>query len=226
MTIVFEERLSNSPFIETITHGRTVGTGTPIRPAETNWHMVFVNVDGAIQTFLVGPWTTSGMVYYEGGAEILWLKFKLGTFMPHLPTRDYLNMETVLPEGSRDTFWLKSDTWQLPDFYNVEVFVDMLVREEVLIHDPLIPTVLRDESHDIADRTVRHRFLRATGMSQNHIRQVERARHAATLLQQGKSILDAVYEVGYFDQPHLTKSLKQYIGYTPAQHIAHSCIQV
>ena len=223
MTILFEERLSDSPFIETITHGRTIGTGSPIRPAETNWHMVFVKVDGTIQTFLVGPWTASGVVYYEGDAEILWLRFKLGTFMPHLPTRDYLNMETVLPEGSRNTFWLKSDTWQLPDFENVETFVDKLVREDVLIHDPLINTVLQDEPHDASDRTVRHRFLRATGMSQNHIRQVERARQAAALLAQGKSILDTVYEVGYFDQPHLTKSLKQYIGYTPAQHIVKSC---
>ena len=33
----------------------------------------------------------------------------------------------------------------------------------------------------------------------------------------GLSILDVVYEAGYFDQPHLTRSLKYYIGQTPAQ---------
>ena len=33
----------------------------------------------------------------------------------------------------------------------------------------------------------------------------------------GVSILDTAYEAGYFDQPHLTRSLKQFIGRTPAQ---------
>jgi methylphosphotriester-DNA--protein-cysteine methyltransferase len=66
---------------------------------------------------------------------------------------------------------------------------------------------------------VRHRFLQATGLTQSHIRQVERAQRAATLLRQGVSILDTVYETGYFDQPHLTRSLKQFVGYTPAQMI-------
>jgi Transcriptional regulator containing an amidase domain and an AraC-type DNA-binding HTH domain len=31
------------------------------------------------------------------------------------------------------------------------------------------------------------------------------------------SILDVVYEAGYYDQPHLTRSLKYFIGQTPAQ---------
>jgi AraC-like DNA-binding protein len=49
------------------------------------------------------------------------------------------------------------------------------------------------------------------------IKQVARAQQAATMLQQGSTILDTVYTLGYFDQPHLTRSLKQWIGYTPAQ---------
>jgi methylphosphotriester-DNA--protein-cysteine methyltransferase len=56
-------------------------------------------------------------------------------------------------------------------------------------------------------------------MTQSHIRQIDRARRAETLLQQGMSILDTVYEAGYFDQPHLTRALKQWIGHTPTQII-------
>ncbi|MBA3631158.1 MAG: helix-turn-helix domain-containing protein [Actinobacteria bacterium] len=54
------------------------------------------------------------------------------------------------------------------------------------------------------------------------IRQIERAQQAATLLQRGNPISDAVHEVGYFDQPHLTRSLKQWIGLTPAQILRSS----
>ena len=64
---------------------------------------------------------------------------------------------------------------------------------------------------------MRHRFARATGLTQTHIRQFRRAQQAAALLHQGVSILDTVYETGYFDQPHLTRSLKRFIGHTPAQ---------
>jgi methylphosphotriester-DNA--protein-cysteine methyltransferase len=65
--------------------------------------------------------------------------------------------------------------------------------------------------------TIQRRFLRATGVTQATVRQIERARYATLLLQQGTSILDATYEAGYFDQPHLTRSLKHFIGQTPAQ---------
>ncbi|MEI4861373.1 hypothetical protein Q8G41_27680, partial [Klebsiella pneumoniae] len=43
------------------------------------------------------------------------------------------------------------------------------------------------------------------------------ARYATLLLRQGTPIADAVYAAGYFDQPHLTRSLNHFIGQTPAQ---------
>ncbi len=36
------------------------------------------------------------------------------------------------------------------------------------------------------------------------------------------SILDTVERAGYFDQPHLTRSLKRFIGQTPAQIITRN----
>ena len=82
---------------------------------------------------------------------------------------------------------------------------------------------LNDEPQDIPDRTMRHRFLRATGLTQTYIRQMQRAQRAAALLEQGVPILDTVYEAGYFDQPHLTRSLKRFIGKTPAQQLVRVC---
>ena len=96
------------------------------------------------------------------------------------------------------------------------------MHDEVLAYDPLVNAVLQGEPTEMSPRTVRHRFLRATGLTQSHILQFERARQAERLLQQGWSILDTVFEAGYFDQPHLTRSLKQFIGYTPAQVIRRS----
>jgi hypothetical protein len=217
MTILFEERLSDSPYLETVTQGYTLCAGAAIRPAETCWHMVFVRAHGRFHPLVVGPLTTAGVASYGEGAEILWIKFKLGVFMPHLPTRDFRDVETRLPNAMRQSFWLKSAAWQSPDFGNVETFVDRLVRDEVLVRDAVVHAALQDQPQAMAARTLRYRFLQATGMSQNHISQVGRAQRAAALLRQGKSILDTVDEVGYFDQPHLTRALKQWVGHTPAQ---------
>jgi hypothetical protein len=222
MSISAEERPSDSPYVENIMHGWTTGAGITPRPSEVHWHMCFVRAKGQTLPLIVGPLTTAGIASWGGEAEILWIKFKLGTFMPHLPAKNFLDVETRMPEGAGQSFWLKDAVWQMPTYENADTFVDQLVRSGVLDWDPVVSAALEDhlKPEAIASRTVRHRFLRSTGLTQNHIRQFERAQQAAALLTQGVSILDTVYELGYFDQPHLTKSLKRFLGKTPAQQIA------
>jgi AraC-like DNA-binding protein len=200
-------------------HGWTVRDGSTIRPAGINLHMVFEKHNGRVQPIFVGPLTTAGVASWGKGAEILWIRFKLGTFMPHLPTRDFLDVETYLPGAASQSFWLKGAAWEFPNYDNTETFINRLVREDILVCDPVVNAALQDQLPEMSLRTVRHRFLRATGVSQSHIWQIERAQRAETLLKQGVSILDTVHELGYFDQPHLTRSLKQSIGHTPTQII-------
>jgi AraC-like DNA-binding protein len=217
MSLVFEERGSDSPFVETITEGYTIGEGFSVRPAEYHWHLVLTKFEGKQHAIIAGPLMTSGLVNWTEGAEILWIRFKLGTYMPHLPPKALLEKETHLPEAANQSFWLHSQTWQFPDYENADTFIDWLVREELLQHDYVINAALNDQVQAIPERTLRHRFVKSTGMTQGYIRQIERANQAVGLLRQGYSILDTVFEAGYFDQAHLSKSLKQFIGRTPSQ---------
>jgi hypothetical protein len=57
----------------------------------------------------------------------------------------------------------------------------------------------------------------ATGLTYKTIQQIERARSAVSVLEQGTPILDTAFELGYFDQAHLTNSLKRFIGRTPTE---------
>jgi AraC-like DNA-binding protein len=161
--------------------------------------------------------TKAAPVSYTEGDEYLGIRFKLGTFMPYLPPRNLLDGAALVPQATRKTFWLGDSHWQLPDYENVETFVARLVRSGMLVRDPIVGAVLQDRATDMSLRSVRRRFLLATGLTQSTIRQIERARHASALLQQGVSILDTVYQAGYADQPHMTRSLKRFIGQTPAQ---------
>ncbi|HEX4713930.1 MAG TPA: helix-turn-helix domain-containing protein, partial [Ktedonobacteraceae bacterium] len=112
--------------------------------------------------------------------------------------------------------------WQFPDYDNADTFIDRLVREGLLLREPIVGEALQGHLKDLSLRSVQRRFLQAAGVTQSMARQIERARYATLLLQQGVSILDTLHEAGYFDQAHLTRSLKYFIGQTPAQIMGKS----
>ncbi|GHO44841.1 AraC family transcriptional regulator [Ktedonospora formicarum] len=217
MSISHIVRLSDSPLVEEVKHGRTERAATTIRPAECCWHLVLIRYNGGAELRIVGPLTIATPLSYPEGAELLWIKFRLGAFMPRLPLKSFLDTEKSLPDATSQSFWLDGSTWQYPSYENADTFVEWLVRKEILVSDPVVKAALQGQPQEVADRTLRHRFLRATGLTQKQIQQFQRAQLAWTLLQQGVSILDTVEEAGYFDQPHLTRALKHWLGHTPAQ---------
>ena len=218
MIVVHEERPSDSPYVESIAHGHTERSGSTVRPAECRWHMVVVRHQGRARALVVGPLTETGVASWAGGAEILWVRFALGTFMPHMPARCLLDTETTLPDATGRSFWLKGSAWRFPDHENAEPFVERLAHEGGLVRDPAVAAVLEGSPpQGLSPRTLRHRFLRATGMPQGAVRQAERAKRTAALLRGGVPIPDAVFEEGYYDQAHMTRSLKRWVGRTPAR---------
>jgi AraC-like DNA-binding protein len=143
--------------------------------------------------------------------------FKLGVSMPHIPINMLIDNDVILPRAGSQSFWLKGAAWQFPNYENIDDFVQRLIREDILGHEPLIESTLTGAVADMTTRTLQRRFLRATGITHTAIHQIERARYATLLLKSGISILDTINETGYYDQPHLTRLLKRYIGQTPAQ---------
>jgi len=217
MSAIFEGRKSDSPYVEIVWRGRVEHDYSPVCPADVRWNLLFTKRGRQIRVSAEGPTTKSILKNQFEDTEFLVVKFKLGLFMPHLPVKNLVDGDVVLPEASSKSFWLYGSAWQLPDFDNVETFVDRLVREGLLVGDPVVSAVLQAQPQAVSVRTVRRRFLQATGLTQGSIQQIERAQQAAALLGQGVPILDAVYEAGYADQPHMTRSLKRFYGQTPAQ---------
>lgn len=56
-----------------------------------------------------------------------------------------------------------------------------------------------------------------TGLTRGAIRQIERARTAAEWLAAGEPAADVAAELGYFDEPHLARALRSYVGRTAGQ---------
>jgi AraC-like DNA-binding protein len=222
MKFVFEERQSDSPFVDRVWRTRSEGGGSFISVAATHWEMVVTRQYGRVTVTVRGPETKASPAPIPEDAEFLGIIFKLGTFMPCLPASELVDRGINLPGAASQSFWLHGSAWQFPGFDNADTFVDRLVRQGLLAHEPMVEAALRGQPRDLSVRSVQRRFLRATGLTLGAISQIQRARHAMNLLQQGISIGDTVEQAGYADQPHLTRSLKRFIGQTPAQLVAPS----
>jgi len=219
VNLVFDERQSDSPLVELIWHTQSGESSDEsfTSTAVTNLEMVIMRQAGQTFFTLRGPETRATPAPIPENAEFFGIMFKLGTYMPHLPTSNLTDAPVNLPDATSQSFWLHGSAWEFPDFENADTFIARLVREGLLVHDPVVDAVLQDQEPNLSVRQVRRRFLTATGLTHGYIRQIERARQALSLLEQGLPILDVIFEAGYYDQPHLTRSLKHLMGQTPAQ---------
>lgn len=218
MIIFDEERLSDSPFVERVWRSHSEGPDPFLSIAESRCELVVIKIRGKMTLTVRGPETrATPLGNCPSDGEWLGIRLKPGTFLPHLPTSSLVDTTVTLPAASSKSFWFAGSTWQFPDYNNADTFVDWLVRRGLLLREGSVEEALQGHLNDISQRSVQRRFLQATGITQSTIRQIERARYATLLLQHGASILDTMLEAGYFDQPHLTRSLKYFIGQTPAQ---------
>lgn len=217
-----EQRLSDSPFVERVWRSHSEGDGAFLSIAESRWEIVVTKLNGKMTLIVRGPETKATPAYCPADGEWLGIRFKLGTVMPDLPASTLVDGALALPEATSHSFWLHGSAWQFPDYENADTFVERLVRAGLLVREPAVDTALQGQLQDLSPRSVQRRFLQVAGVTQSAARQIERARYATLLLQQGVSIPDTIYEAGYFDQPHLTRALKYFIGQTPAQIVRKS----
>lgn len=210
---------TDSPHVETIWSNYSVAEGTFDSIAVQYWEIVFTKIEGKTHITLRGPETSVSPAYCPPNAQFFGIQFKPGSFMPHLSVNRLTNEGINLPLSSSSRFWLDGVSWEIPTFDNADVFIHRLARQDMLIHDSLVDTVLNNQMHDVSLRTAQRRFRQATGLTHSQFVQIERALHAQRLLEHGASIMDVTFEAGYADHPHLTRSLKKYLGKTPTQII-------
>jgi AraC-like DNA-binding protein len=217
MLFDIESRQSDSPFVDQVWHARSERAGMFHSAASNQWLMVVTLRDGKPFFTVRGPQTRSTPMHCDAGGEWVGITFQVGTFMPRLPFAPLVNSDLTLPGLGKRSFSLDGSAWQFPDFENADTFVDRLVRSGFLDREPVVDAILQGRESDISIRSLQRRFVHATGLSRRAIEQLERAQFAASLLQCGVPILDTVHNAGFYDQPHLTRSLKRLLGQTPAE---------
>jgi hypothetical protein len=220
MFLIFEDRPSDSPFVEKVWRTHSNRAGVFLSIAASQFEMAVTRHQGKTFLTLRGPETKATTAECPAEGEWLGIRFTLATFMPQFtPGKLVDRRDVTLPEATSHSFWLNGSAWEYPDFENADAFVKRLVQKGLIARDSAVDGALHGQPPAFSLRSAQRHFLRATGLTSCRVRQIERARHATNLLKQGVSILDTAHEAGYFDQAHLTRSLKHRIGQTPAEII-------
>jgi AraC-like DNA-binding protein len=209
----------NSDFVESIWHSQSEEAGSFTSVATTRSEMVFTRHQGVTTLHLRGPETKATLANAPANAEFFGITFRLGVFIPDLPPVALVDQHPKLPLATKQSFWLGDQTIALPQFSQANDFIQHLERQKLIRYEPLVNTMLLGqlEKTRINLRTLQRRFQYATGLSHRTVKQIERARIALGLLESGVPIFDVIHELEFTDQPHLTKTLKELIGLTPAR---------
>jgi hypothetical protein len=208
-------RGADSPFVERITHVMYDGEAGDVTTPDGCWDIVFRGRRGALEVLQTGLITRPIPLDYECGDEYLCISFKPGVFMPMLPGVRMLDRAFLRPNVGKRAFWLDGDVLEIPTFENAEGLVARLARRGLLTRDDVVTRVMEGERRALSQRSVQRHFRHILGMTPKGLQQVLRARRAVELLQGGRPIMDVVQELGFADQAHLTRSLKQLMGKTP-----------
>ena len=213
-----QDRASNHPFIEKVWRCHTDRGDTFLSVAANSFEMVLTRLRGKSFLTLRGPETVATPMDCPAEGQWVGIRFKPGVFMPQfLPggLRDHNNV--TLPPATGQSFWLNGSALEYPSFDNAESLVKRLAKSGILFRDLIVEDTLLRRPSELSLRSAQRHFLRSTGVTHVRFRQIERARYATILLRERVAILDVVSRLSYFDQAHLTRSLRRFIGETPTE---------
>lgn len=215
--IPFDVRRSDVPLIDCVWRCHSTDGGDLVSVSSSHWHLVIGTTRGRTEVTVHGPETGAVRGPLPTDSSWVGIRFGLGVTLHGLPMHRLIDDNLLLPEAGQRAFRWKGSAWRLPTYDNAEGLVQRLRREGLLSGDPVVQEAVRGIDAGSSLRTVQRRFRSVTGLTRRAYRQIERARQAAVLLREGSAPSAVAHELGYADQPHLTRSLRRFIGRTPAQ---------
>jgi hypothetical protein len=207
----------SSPVIESVTHTTFGEDGSTLFQPDGCWDFAILKTVQGTTVLRTGLTTAAVSHPVTAGDEILAIGFKASAYMDIMPGERMLDQGVVLEAIGRDRFRIGSDVLEIPTFETVDGFVQKLLRRGIVEDNLLVASVVSGHPMAMSERTLQRHFLKTTGLTYKTFTQIERARRAVALLQQGRSAADVAFALGYADQPHMIRSVKGFMGQTPGQ---------
>lgn len=217
MQRIVQTRPVDSPLVESISSVRFTATGQTLMQPDGCWDIAIIKRGDEMLVLRTGL-TTHPVVYeHEAGDEQLVISFKPHSFMPLMPGEAMRDEGVMLEKFGQRDFWIGTDVREIPTFENADVFVERLVRDEIVLSNDIVASVVEGQPKAMSERTMQRHFLRTTGLTYKHFTLVQRARRAAALLRMGQPAVDVALALGFSDQAHMINSVRQIMGQTPGE---------
>jgi hypothetical protein len=215
MGFTYEEKLSRSPLVDFVWRTEDLTDGVYVASADARWDIIFTRRQhGKTRVLLSGPSFKTLQVPYSPGNTHIGICYKSWAVFTDIPITTMLNVTRALPTPSEDTFVMQGITWKFPTYENIDEFVAEQEKRGSLQADPIIRDVLENKPVGMSLRSIQRHFIKTIGMSPRRVRQINNARMAVKLLQQGYTLSEVAYELDYADLPHMTRMLRRFTGYT------------
>ena len=212
-----DERASDSPLVERITRSVYEADAEEWSTPDGCWDIVVIQRAQGTMVLQTGLTSKPVQLRSSPGDTYVTISFKPGVFMPRTPGSSMVDRGLVRPATSTRSFAVDGETLEIPTFDNAEGLVDRLVRRGLLARDALVESVVQGRPMAATPRSVQRHFLLALGMTPRQFGQIRRARQALDRLEAGQPIAAIAADLGYSDQPHMTRSLKAIMGRTPGE---------
>jgi Helix-turn-helix domain len=212
-----QTRPVESPYLESITELRFTAAGETLMQPDGCWDIAILKRGDDVQVLRTGLTTRAVAYEHSPGDETLVISFKPSAFMPLMPGEVMRDEGVLLEKFGRGNFWIGTDVREIPNFENADVFVEHLVRQEIVQSNDVVASVLEGQPKAMSERTMQRHFLRTTGLTYKSFTLIERAQKAMSLLRMGRPAADVAFALGYADQAHMINSLRTIMGQTPGQ---------
>ena len=210
-------RASDSPLVERVTRVVYETAEREWSMPDGCWDLVVLTKRERTLVLHTGLISKPVLLENEPGDSFLAISFKPGVFSPQAPGPQMLDRGVLRPLATARSFAMEQDTFEVPSYDNAEQLVARMAARGLLARDELVESVAAGEPRAATARSLQRHFLAALGMSPKQFSQIKRASAAVDLLRSGRSPVEVALEVGYADQPHLTRSLKAIMGHTPRE---------
>jgi hypothetical protein len=209
-------RTSHHPWIDTVWQTVCLSDGIYKATPDGSWDLILsVAPDGQAMVFLSGQATEPVDVPYCACEHSVVISFAAHVYLAQDKEVRTGAAIRLLPVDD-DKFNLDGVELPLPTFSNAEQLVEKMVDANLLRSDDMVAKAFTATPKAASKRSVQQHFKKTTGITQKDFQLIRRAQDAVRRLKAGEKPAAVAAELGYTDQPHMTKSIKKIMGHLPS----------
>jgi hypothetical protein len=211
----WRERVSALDLIDSVWSG----TASEITPrtvlADPCISIILVKSKTTAEVILRGPETKPRSEILLPGYTWTGIRLRPGVRLKNFPAQKFTDRLRKVPADRHGRFQFEETLLQFPDFNNAEQLIERM--RDLGYISGKVWSSQEFPKQGMSSKTYSRFVKRSTGLSPYKLHQMQRMAEAFHLLRRGMPAATVAAELGFADQAHLHRALKQFLGHTPKE---------